>query len=213
MSYLAYKNYFSGGGGSAAPTVTTETIFNSDSERDNYFSGNPSALKEGVYSVVGGALQQYIDGVWVDVSTVVQGPSGESAPAVIFQYSEDGETNWTTTLNKEIHFYWRWSTDGGSVWSPNGIKFQDAPAQEVPETGLYYYANTLPTQFIEAETWTTMLNDGEGNSVTQYGLDELGAVLDGATGHILFDKLSGGMKLISVTLSVLSLQQIISSTS
>ena len=45
------------------------------------------------------------------------GLNGEDAPIVVAQYSSDGATNWTSTLNTAIHKYIRHSYDGGKSWT------------------------------------------------------------------------------------------------
>ena len=45
------------------------------------------------------------------------GSNGSDAPAVVAQYSANGSTGWTTTLNTSTHKYIRHSYDGGKTWS------------------------------------------------------------------------------------------------
>lgn len=67
-----------GGTGSGGTlTVDDNHIFATNGERDTYFGLNPSELVENVYCVVGSQLQQYRNTVWVDISTVIQGPQGD----------------------------------------------------------------------------------------------------------------------------------------
>lgn len=105
-------------GNSASLAVRDEFIFNSSIDRDDYFAVNPSKLKENINVVVSGKLQKYSDGNFVDISPVIQGGRGAAAPETIFQYSSDGATGWSNTLNSALHKYWRWSSDGGNTWSP-----------------------------------------------------------------------------------------------
>ena len=49
--------------------------------------------------------------------TGLNGSNGSDAPAVLAQYSSDGITGWTPTLNTTIHKYIRHSYDGGKTWS------------------------------------------------------------------------------------------------
>ena len=51
------------------------------------------------------------------VDTGLNGSNGADAPVVLAQYSVDGSTDWTTTLNTTTHKYVRHSYDGGSTWS------------------------------------------------------------------------------------------------
>ena len=45
------------------------------------------------------------------------GTNGNSAPAVKAQYSEDGTSSWTATLNTSTHKYIRFSYDNGATWT------------------------------------------------------------------------------------------------
>ena len=51
------------------------------------------------------------------VDTGLNGTNGTSAPAVQAQYSADGLTGWTATLNAATHKYIRYSYDGGKTWT------------------------------------------------------------------------------------------------
>ncbi|EKF9664443.1 hypothetical protein O1C46_000837 [Vibrio cholerae] len=60
-----------------------------------------------------------------DAVNVLKGPQGEAAPALITQFSIEPNGPWVSASvfaqNPDIYFYWRWSTDNGVTWSPNGI--------------------------------------------------------------------------------------------
>ena len=49
--------------------------------------------------------------------TGLNGIDGTPAPAVQAQYSADGSTGWTETLNTATHKYIRYSYDGGKTWT------------------------------------------------------------------------------------------------
>lgn len=49
--------------------------------------------------------------------TGLNGTNGTAAPAIQAQYSSDGSTGWTATLNTAIHKYIRYSYDGGKTWT------------------------------------------------------------------------------------------------
>ena len=119
-----------GGSGSGALTVKDRHFFASTVDRDDYFLASPSDLTDGLYVSVSNQLQQYDEegGTWEDVTPVVTGPSGDDAVPLQIQYSADGSTNWTGTLNTSLHKYWRWSTDGGATWSPDGVRYSAASA-------------------------------------------------------------------------------------
>ena len=50
-------------------------------------------------------------------TTGLNGTNGTPAPAVQAQYSTDGSTGWTATLNTATHKYIRYSYDGGKTWT------------------------------------------------------------------------------------------------
>lgn len=70
--------------------------------------------------------------------------------------------------------------------------------------GWYDYNNSLPAQSISKNTWTTLLNDGEGLYTNKgYPPHAVGEMLDPLTGRILFDDLDPGDEVyIRHTLSV-----------
>lgn len=119
-----------GQGGGGALSVDDDKFFANAIDRDVYFSANPIKLKDGVHVSVNGQLQKYIGAQdeFVDVTPVITGPSGQDAPDFKLQYSADGSTNWSNTLNSSIHKYWRWSTDNGVTWSPDGARYSAATA-------------------------------------------------------------------------------------
>lgn len=55
--------------------------------------------------------------VFTRVDAGLNGSNGTNAPAVVAQYSDDGTTGWTSTLNAATHKYIRHSYDGGKTWS------------------------------------------------------------------------------------------------
>ncbi|ELT7568209.1 hypothetical protein R9Y00_000139 [Vibrio cholerae] len=61
----------------------------------------------------------------VNAVNVLKGPEGEPAPRLITQFSIEPNGPWvsesTFAQNPDIYFYWRWSTDNGVTWSPNGV--------------------------------------------------------------------------------------------
>ena len=112
-----------GASGGGLLTLPSEFIFTDSIERDDYFSSNPSKLKDDMHVSVGGSLQKYIEQTWVDTSAVIKGQKGDSANNLMIQYSSTGDSGWSGTINLALHKYWRWSLDGGSTWSPNYVKF------------------------------------------------------------------------------------------
>lgn len=116
-SYYSASSY-AGDSSSGAITVPNDLIFTSNIQRDTFFNTNPSILVDDLFISVGGQLQKYVDDVWKDVSAVIKGESGQDAEEVKFQYSANGDSGWSDSLNSAIHKYWRWSTDGGLTWKP-----------------------------------------------------------------------------------------------
>ncbi len=106
------------GKGGASLSVRNDNFFNTIIERNDFFQTNPSRLVDRVTAVVNGTLWQYIGGAWKDMTPVVKGQTGNDAPTVKFQYSANGETGWSDTLNNNLHKFWRWSNDGGVTWTP-----------------------------------------------------------------------------------------------
>ena len=89
--------------------------------RDNELGMSNLGLSEGVISYVcsikynNKTFESKI--TFARVDTGINGVAGNSAPAVQAQYSVDGLTNWTPTLNATTHKYVKYSYDGGSNWT------------------------------------------------------------------------------------------------
>ena len=67
--------------GGGALDIPSDQIFNSNSERDTYFTNNPSKLVEDAQCVVltsppEGLYQVYTSGAWENRSAIIQGPQG-----------------------------------------------------------------------------------------------------------------------------------------
>ena len=62
-------------------------------------------------------LKAFKEITFTRVDTGLNGSDGSSAPTVQAQYSVDGKTNWTPTLNAVTHKYIRYSYDGGKTWT------------------------------------------------------------------------------------------------
>ena len=62
-------------------------------------------------------LEAFKEITFTRVDTGLNGSDGSSAPAVQAQYSTDGSTGWTSTLNAATHKYIRHSYDGGKTWT------------------------------------------------------------------------------------------------
>lgn len=136
---MSFNNYLSTSysatqGGSGSLSIRDDNFFANMIDRDDYFTVNPSKLLKGVYISVNGELQRYDGDTWIDVTPIVEGRSGEDAPMLLIQYSANGATGWSETINTSLHKYWRWATDGGITWSPNGVRYSAAStANGVPD--------------------------------------------------------------------------------
>lgn len=64
------------GGGSGAITIADDNIFTNDAARDTYFTANPSELVADIYIQSGSNFEQWVNGVWQDVTAVIRGPTG-----------------------------------------------------------------------------------------------------------------------------------------
>lgn len=109
---------FKGGAGGSSLAVRNDLIFNNVIDRDDFFTTNPSQLTDDLNVVVNGELQKYVNGSWVNMTPIIQGGSGADAPELTIQYSANGHTGWSATLNPALHKFWRWSTDNGVTWAP-----------------------------------------------------------------------------------------------
>lgn len=147
-------------GGNDAMFVPSEFMFSSETERDNFFITYPSKLKENIVVVVGGMLQKYIDSNWVDISQVVIGPPGNDADELMFEYSVDGSSNWSSTLIPAIHKYWRWSTDGGSTWSADYVRMTGGgDGTSLPSPYEYRAGSNNSLELFKGETKVQRVND------------------------------------------------------
>lgn len=111
---------------------------------------------------------------------------------IIFQYSADGSTSWTETLDPAVHKYWRWSVDNGASFSPNNIPYNPSEAS-LSKFGWFNYNNSNRMQIIPGGVWTTIANDALGtDTITEYNPPGVDSMLDPTTGRILLDDLVAG---------------------
>ena len=68
------------------------------------------------------------------VDTGRNGTNGNNAPTVKAQYSEDGSTSWTATLDASVHQYIRLSYDNGTTWT-SAIKIAGKDGKSVSIKG------------------------------------------------------------------------------
>jgi len=133
------------GNGGGALTVPSNLIFANDTARDAYFTANPAQLSQNLFCSSNNVLEQYVNTSWVNMGVAIvgaqgaqgiqgiqglqgaQGIQGVAGQSVSVQYSPDGSSGWTTTINTAIHYFWRWSIDGGNSWTPP-VRFQYSSA-------------------------------------------------------------------------------------
>lgn len=132
------------------------------------------------------------------------GGSASKQPFII-QYSADGRTGWTTTLDTAIHKYWRWSTDGGITFSPDLVNFTPT-VDMLGKFGWFNYNNSIPSQQIPGGVWTTIQNDTLGIETNDlYSPSDIERMLDPVTGRVLLDQLQVGDEVyIRHTLNIVS---------
>ena len=76
------------------------------------------------------------------IDSGLNGTTGSSAPAVQAQYSVDGLTGWTATLNASTHKYVQYSYDGGKTWTTS-IKMRGDDGTSVKIVGTAYTPDDL----------------------------------------------------------------------
>lgn len=89
-------------GGGGAISVPSDQIFNSTSDRDDFFTSNPEKLIEGAQCVVltsppSGLYQVYASGDWQDRTAVVVGPKGDKGAN-----GDTGDTVKISSINNEL---------------------------------------------------------------------------------------------------------------
>lgn len=61
----------------------------------------------------------------IDAVPTLKGEKGDESPGLITQFSIDPNGPWVDEIafaaNPDLYFYWRWSSDNGVTWSPNGV--------------------------------------------------------------------------------------------
>ena len=82
------------------------------------------------------------------VDTGINGSNGSPAPSIQAQYSVDGQTGWTSTLNAATHKYIKYSYDGGKTWTTSikmvgedgtSVKIKGTATSKTPVSGTSYY--------------------------------------------------------------------------
>lgn len=95
------------------------------------------------------------------------GVDGSSAPAVLAQYSVDGSSDWTTTLNTQTHKYVRYSYDAGLNWTAAiKVKGDDGTSIVIKNTAytddaliagatVVLYSDSAKTTYVDTNTLET----------------------------------------------------------
>jgi len=68
--------------------------FASNTDRDTFFTNNPTQLKANMYIYCNGQLQQYINSAWEVRSTAIQGSKGDKGDAGISPHIDLATNNW-----------------------------------------------------------------------------------------------------------------------
>lgn len=145
---------------------TTTTALGSNS--DLYVSAN--VLKDNPIityrcSIEYQNLKAFKDITFTRVDTGVNGTNGSPAPAVQAQYSADGQTAWTSTLDPTVHKYIRHSYDGGSHWT-TAIKMTGEDGTSVVIKGTAY----TPDELVVGQTVRLYSDTNKQNEISKTGL-------------------------------------------
>ena len=116
-------------------------------------------------------LKAFKEITFTRVDTGLNGSNGADAPAVLAQYSADGTTNWTSTLNSTTHKYIRHSYDGGKTWSTaikmvgedgTSVRIVGTATSATQVSGTDYYTLVYSSASItSAELGDSYLYDGD----------------------------------------------------
>ena len=116
-------------------------------------------------------LKAFKEITFTRVDTGLNGSDGTDAPAVLAQYSADGSTSWTSTLNTTTHKYIRHSYDGGKTWSVaikmvgedgTSVKILGTATSATQVSGTDYYTLVYSSASItSAELGDSYLYDGD----------------------------------------------------
>ena len=114
----------------------------------NKMSGDSASIITYICKVEYQNLESQSQITFTRTDTGLNGSNGNSAPAVLAQYSADGVVNWTSTLNTTTHKYIRHSYDGGKTWSAaikmvgedgTSVRIIGTATSATPVTGTDYY--------------------------------------------------------------------------
>lgn len=116
-------------------------------------------------------LKAFKDITFTRVDTGVNGTDGSPAPAVQVQYSVDGTTGWTSTLNAATHKYIKYSYDGGKTWTTaikmvgedgTSVRIKGTATSAISVAGTDYYTLVYSGSSINsAEIGDSYLYDGD----------------------------------------------------
>ena len=137
----------------------------------NKMSSNSSSIITYICKVTYQNLESQSQVTFVRTDTGLNGSDGTNAPAVVAQYSADGSTSWTSTLNATIHKYIRHSYDGGKTWSVaikmvgedgTSVKILGTATSATQVSGTDYYTLVYSsTSLTSAELGDAYLYDGD----------------------------------------------------
>lgn len=89
--------------------VKNDHFFADITERNAYFTANPTELRDGIIVSVGANYEERENGVWVDVTAIMQGPrglkgdKGDPGESVVGPKGDMGEQGPPGTVNNHTH--------------------------------------------------------------------------------------------------------------
>lgn len=116
-TFYWYKKGVNGVEVPISTSTNNQIIINSNNDLDN--NQLMVYICKAIYkaSDADGGIEDTEQLTFSQVSAGINGTSGTSAPAVQAQYSADGTTGWTSTLDPSTHKYIRHSYDGGKTYT------------------------------------------------------------------------------------------------
>ena len=141
-TFLWYKKGVNGVETQINTTTSKQIIINSNSDLDT--NQLMVYICKAVYkaSNTDNGVEDTEQVTFSQVATGTNGTSGTSAPAVQAQYSANGTTGWTSTLDPMAHKYVRYSYDGGKTYTV-AIKIVGEDGTSVVIKGTAYTSDSL----------------------------------------------------------------------
>jgi hypothetical protein len=107
-------------------------------DRDTFFTNNPTQLKENMYIYCNGQLQQYINSAWVDRSATIQGSKGDKGDAGI-----DGINGISPHIDETTNNWFIGTTDTGiKAIGIDGTNGTNGVSPHIGANGNWYIGET-----------------------------------------------------------------------